>query len=92
MRKLLFGLVFITTFMIALPFKGYCADAVNEEIKLYVGQSQVISVSSPKRVAIGNPAIADVTDILLDNLNPALETVNGLTYEQIKQAMADREV
>ena len=63
MRKLLFGLVFITTFMIALPFKGYCADAVNEEIKLYVGQSQVISVSSPKRVAIGNPAIADVTDI-----------------------------
>jgi hypothetical protein len=37
-------------------------------------------------------AIADVTDILLDNLNPALETVNGLTYEQIKQAMADREV
>ncbi len=63
MRKLLFGLVFITTFITVLPFKGYSASAANEEIELYVGQSQVISISSPKRVAIGNPEIADIANI-----------------------------
>ena len=63
MRKLLFSLIFITTFITVLPFKGYSTSAVEEEIKFYVGQPQVISVSSPKRVAIGNPAIADVANI-----------------------------
>lgn len=63
MRKLFFGLFFITTFIFALPFKGYSTNFADEEIKLYIGQPKVISVSSPKRVAIGNPAIADVTDI-----------------------------
>ncbi len=63
MRKLFFGLLFIVTFITLLPFKGYVADDVEEEIKLYMGQTKVISVSSPKRVAVGNPAIADVANI-----------------------------
>jgi len=46
-----------------MPFKGYSAGAVEEEIKLYVGQPQIISVRSPKRVAVGNPAVADVANI-----------------------------
>jgi pilus assembly protein CpaC len=63
MRKLLFGLILTTTFLTVLPFKGYSASVVDEEIKLYMGQPQVITVNSPKRVAIGNPAIADVANI-----------------------------
>ena len=63
MRKLLFGLLCMATFITVLPFKGYCVNAVEDEIKLYVGQPQVISISSPKRVAIGNPAVADVANI-----------------------------
>jgi pilus assembly protein CpaC len=63
MRKLFFGLLFIVTFITVLPFKGYAADGVEEEIRFYLGQSQVISVSSPKRVAVGNPEIADVANI-----------------------------
>ena len=63
MRKLFFGLLCVATFIALLPFKGYSASVVEEEIKFYLGQTQVIAVSSPKRVAIGNPAIADVVDI-----------------------------
>jgi pilus assembly protein CpaC len=63
MRKLFFGLFCIAVFITALPFKGYSTSLVDEEIKLYIGQSQVIPVNSPKRVAIGNPLIADVTNI-----------------------------
>lgn len=63
MRKLFFGLLCVIVFTIVLPFKGYSTSDVEEEIKLYVGQSKVVSVSSPKRVAIGNPAVADVAEI-----------------------------
>ena len=63
MRKLFFGLLFIITFITFLPFKGYVADGVEEEVRLYMGQTKIISVSSPKRVAVGNPSIADVANI-----------------------------
>lgn len=63
MRKLFSGLLLTTAFIIVLPFQGYSTSIVEEEIKLYLGQPQVISVSSPKRVAVGNPAIADVINI-----------------------------
>ncbi|MCX5693753.1 MAG: TonB family protein [Candidatus Omnitrophica bacterium] len=62
MRKL-FGLLCIVIFITASPFKGYSASVVDDEIKFYIGQAQTIAVSSPKRVAIGNPAIADVADV-----------------------------
>ena len=68
MRKLFFGLLCIATFIIVLPFKGYSTSVVDEEIKLYIGQLQVIPISSPKRVAIGNPAIADVANITKSEL------------------------
>ena len=63
MRKLFFGLFCIATFITVLPFQGSCASVVEEEIKLYVGQLQVIPISSPKKVAIGNPLVADVASI-----------------------------
>ena len=63
MRKLFSGLLFIATFIAILPFGGYSDTAVEEEIKLYLGQTRTISVNSPKRVAVGNPAIVDVGNI-----------------------------
>lgn len=65
MRKLFFGLLCIVTLVLALPFRGYSAGAadVDEEIKLYVGQSKAIPVNSPKKIAIGNPTVADVASI-----------------------------
>jgi pilus assembly protein CpaC len=79
MKKLLFGLVFITIFITVLPFKGYSTSLVDEEIKLYLGQPQVVSVSSPKRVAVGNPAIADVINISKSELTINPKTAGNTT-------------
>jgi len=79
MRKLFFGLLFIATFITVLPFKGYSTSDIEEEIKLYLGQTEVISVSSPKRVAIGNPAIADVGDISKSELTVVPKAVGNTT-------------
>ena len=80
MRKLFFGLLCVATFITALPFKGYSTSVVDEEIKLYVGQSQVIPISSPKKVAIGNPLVADVASISKSELtiNPKATGITTL--------------
>lgn len=53
-----------------------------DEIKLYVGEARVLSVSHPRRVAIGNPAVADVADVSEDMLMlaPKKEGITTLTY------------
>ncbi len=79
MRKLLFGLLCIITFIIVLPFKGYSTSVIEDEIKLYLGQAQVIPVSSPKRVAIGNPAIADVANISKSELTINPKAIGNTT-------------
>ncbi|MDD5130719.1 MAG: TonB family protein [Candidatus Omnitrophica bacterium] len=78
MRKL-FGLLCIVTFITAMPFKGYSTNVVDDEIKLYLGQPQTIAVSSPKRVAVGNPAVADVVDISKSSLTINPKTVGNTT-------------
>ncbi|MBU0547979.1 MAG: TonB family protein [Candidatus Omnitrophica bacterium] len=79
MRKLFFGLFFIASFITFLPFKGYLADDIEEEIKIYMGQTKVISVSTPKRVAVGNPAIADVANIGKSELTVVPKAVGNTT-------------
>ncbi len=79
MRKLFFGLLFIATFITFLPFKGYAADDVEDEVRLYMGETKIISVNSPKRVAIGNPAIADVANITKTELTIVPKTVGNTT-------------
>jgi pilus assembly protein CpaC len=46
----------------ALPQAG-SADSFGEEVVLYMGEPKLFPVSNLRRVAIGNPAIADVTNI-----------------------------
>jgi pilus assembly protein CpaC len=53
----IFSLLLIAVLAGALLF----AEDVAEEIKVYVGLVQAIPVSSPIRIAVGNPDIADVT-------------------------------
>ena len=38
-------------------------EKADEELKLYLGEVKIISVSNPTRIAIGNPNVADVTDV-----------------------------
>ena len=79
MRKLLLGLFCITTFIIVLPFKGYSNSVVEEEVKLYLGQAQIIPVSSPKKVAVGNPAIADIADISKTEITISPKSIGNTT-------------
>ncbi len=63
MRKLFLGLLFITTFIAILPFNSYAVSDLEEEINLYIGDSKIISVSNTTRIAIGNPGIADISNV-----------------------------
>lgn len=50
--------------ILVLPFsRGYVANEIGEELKLYLGESRILSVNSPSRVVIGNPAVADVANV-----------------------------
>jgi pilus assembly protein CpaC len=49
--------------LLALPWPVFSQDDLLKEIRLYVGQVQIIAVNNPSRIVIGNPAIADVTDV-----------------------------
>ncbi len=40
---------------------AYAADNTGEELKLYVGEPEILSVNNPTRIVISNPNIADVT-------------------------------
>jgi pilus assembly protein CpaC len=46
-----------------VSFKGYALDDTGEEVKLYMGEVKFVLASNPNRVAIGNPAIADVASV-----------------------------
>lgn len=43
-----------------MPWCTNAADEYTEVLKLYMGETRVIPVSNPTRIAIGNPAIADI--------------------------------
>jgi len=79
MRKLFLGLLFITAFITILPFGGYSQTAVEEELRLYLGQAKSLPVNSPKRVAVGNPAIADVGNISKEALTINPQAVGNTT-------------
>lgn len=63
MRKVLLSIFLITLSFIVFPVKGGALDETAEELKLYLGEAKIISVSRPTRIAIGNPDIADVTNV-----------------------------
>jgi len=79
MRKLFFGLLCIVTFITVLPFKGYSTGVDEEEIKLYLGQMHVIPISSPKKLAIGNPQIADIAKVSKNELILNPKTIGSTT-------------
>jgi len=43
--------------------QGIGIGEINDELKLYMGSPQTISVNNPTRIALGNPAVADVVQV-----------------------------
>ena len=62
--KRLSGRAFLVMLLLtAASFKGYALDDTGEDVKLYMGEAKFVLASNPKRVAIGNPVIADVASV-----------------------------
>jgi pilus assembly protein CpaC len=80
-RIFLFTLLVVAAFII-LPGNSYTANDTSEVLKLYIGEAKIISVSSPSRIAIGNPAIADVTNVTKNSmtLTPKSPGTTTLVY------------
>ncbi|MFH1397213.1 MAG: TonB family protein [Candidatus Omnitrophota bacterium] len=82
MKKLCLSVLLIIAAFIILPFNIYAIDDAVNVIKLYVGEIKIISVSSPTRVVVGNPNIADVTNISKNEMtiSPKSPGVTTLVY------------
>ncbi|RJP27411.1 MAG: TonB family protein [Candidatus Omnitrophota bacterium] len=57
-RRLCKGFMMLSLFLLGLNSVISAA-----EVKLYMGETKVLAVSSPTRIAIGNPSVADVSNV-----------------------------
>ncbi len=63
MRKLYLSVLLIIAALTILFYNIYAEDGAVNIIKLYMGEVKIIPVSTPTRVVVGNPNIADVVNI-----------------------------
>jgi pilus assembly protein CpaC len=63
MKKAFFIISLIILSVIIVSSEDYALDEVGEELKLYLGEVKIISVSNPTRIVIGNPNVADVINV-----------------------------
>jgi len=60
--------------------QDYCfSEATKEELKLYLGSDQTIPVSNPTRIAIGNPAVADVSRVSKKDMTVVPKSIGTTT-------------
>ncbi len=77
----------ITSLMIAgflvFPADNYAlneaASPAQEELELYMGEVKIIPVSQPRRIAIGNPSIADVINVTTSEITLAPKSAGVTT-------------
>lgn len=62
-----------------MPFNDFAADESTEVIKLYMGESKIIPVKNPTRIAIGNPDIVDVVSVTNNELALAPKAAGATT-------------
>ncbi|MFA5157442.1 MAG: TonB family protein [Candidatus Omnitrophota bacterium] len=63
MRKSFLSVILVLAAITMFPLQQYASDSIDEEIKLYMGELKVIPVNGIARIAIGNPAVADVVNV-----------------------------
>ena len=80
MRKSFIACLFLTACVFAWPFRNVAAEDIGEEIRFYLGDTKIVSVNNPTRVAIGNPAIADVSNIGKSELTLIAKSVGNTTF------------
>lgn len=76
MRRFLLAIFLLITLIIS-PFLAFSLDEKEEELRLLLGEAKVISVSNPTRIVIGNPNIADVTDVTTSEITISPKAVGS---------------
>lgn len=68
------------SFLIIMPLRATAQDnAGADELKLYVGETQVVSVNKPSRIVVGNPNIVDVTQATNNEVTLAPKAAGSTT-------------
>lgn len=63
MKKSCIVIFLLIVNLMVLSFRGLAQDEIGKELKVLVGEVKIIAVSNPTRIVIGNPNVADVTDV-----------------------------
>ncbi len=81
MKKPFLIIFLISVSLISSPFTFRCypLNEMEDELKLYLGETKAISVNSPTRIAIGNPNIADVTNVTKNEITLMPKAVGSTT-------------
>ena len=79
MKKALFIISLIILSFIILSSEGYALDEAGEELKLYLGEVNIISVNNPTRIVIGNPNVADVTNVTKNEITISPKAIGVTT-------------
>lgn len=79
-KKILLVASLLIASVVVLPYKDYASEEVGVELKLYLGQVKFMPVSNPTRVVIGNPSIADVTNVTSTEITITPKAVGSTTF------------
>ena len=80
MKKLFLVITLIFASLVIFPGRDYAVEGLGEELKLFLGQVKFIPVSSPTRIIIGNPSVADVTSVTSNEITLTPKTVGSTTF------------
>lgn len=78
MKKIFLPVLLMAAFLV-MPVRSYCLEDSAGEIILYMGEARSISVSNPTRIVIGNPGIADITDVSKNEMTIASKSPGTTT-------------
>ena len=68
MKRILASVLLLAAVFLVWPGDSYTADDNSELLKLYLGEVKVLSASTPSRIVIGNPSVADVTNVTKNSI------------------------
>ncbi|MFA5177563.1 MAG: TonB family protein [Candidatus Omnitrophota bacterium] len=68
MKRILASVLLLAAVFLVWPGDSYTADDNSELLKLYMGEVKVLSASTPSRIVIGNPSVADVTNVTKNSI------------------------
>lgn len=80
MKRLLSVFSLIALTCICLAVHGYAQEETAEEIKLYMGEIKTLPVNRPTRIAIGNPAIVDISSVTKNEITINPKAAGSTTF------------